>query len=295
MPGMNPSDDPDLHLGVESELPREVEVGRGNVLLVHGWCFHARRPIRRLELQVRRSVAGPARPGHAEAGRRRRPGPSADPLGNSERSGFMALLTLGEIARAAARPRSCSSSSWGAAPRLEDGRAAAAAAGRAAVLGPPRGRRSAGRDLHGDLRPSAGAVPAPDRVDSRADPRQLGLPDQRRRLFARGPRDDRRHGRRRPPLPGRARAPAARRLSQLRAGARRRSGRRRRWSPSPTRTTAGSPTSWRSSPSGSSAARRSPTATPASRPRPARRSRRPSGPSAPTTPTTSPPCFWSTR
>ena len=39
-----------LHLAVESELPAELEVGRGNVLAVYGWCFHSRHRIRRLDM-----------------------------------------------------------------------------------------------------------------------------------------------------------------------------------------------------------------------------------------------------
>jgi glycosyltransferase involved in cell wall biosynthesis len=52
MPGMNPSDLPELHFGIESELPREIEVGRGNLLTLYGWCFESRQPIRRLEVLV---------------------------------------------------------------------------------------------------------------------------------------------------------------------------------------------------------------------------------------------------
>jgi hypothetical protein len=90
-------DDPELHFRIESELPTEIAVGRGNVLLVHGWCFHARLPIRRLALQIgdqsqRPLVQASPRPDVA-AGL----DPSIDPLGNSQRSGFIALLTLAEI------------------------------------------------------------------------------------------------------------------------------------------------------------------------------------------------------
>jgi glycosyltransferase involved in cell wall biosynthesis len=49
---MSLPDDPALHVGVESDLPRQVAVGRGDLLLVHGWCTHERRPIRHLELLV---------------------------------------------------------------------------------------------------------------------------------------------------------------------------------------------------------------------------------------------------
>ncbi len=44
------ADDPSLHFAIESELPAELEIGRGNVLVIYGWCFHARHRIGRLEL-----------------------------------------------------------------------------------------------------------------------------------------------------------------------------------------------------------------------------------------------------
>lgn len=49
---MSLPDDPALHVGVESDLPRRVVVGRGDLLLVHGWCVHERLPVRHLELLV---------------------------------------------------------------------------------------------------------------------------------------------------------------------------------------------------------------------------------------------------
>ena len=49
---MSLRDDSALHVGVESDLPRQVVVGRGDLLLVHGWCVHERLPIRHLELLV---------------------------------------------------------------------------------------------------------------------------------------------------------------------------------------------------------------------------------------------------
>jgi len=49
---MRPPDDPTLHVGVESDLPLRVVVGRGDLLLVHGWCAHERLPVRHLELLV---------------------------------------------------------------------------------------------------------------------------------------------------------------------------------------------------------------------------------------------------
>jgi glycosyltransferase involved in cell wall biosynthesis len=89
-------DDPELHLRIESELPREVAVGRGNMLLLHGWCFHTRRPIRHLELlldgEAQPLAYGTPRPDvardHAE---------SIDDRGDAYHSGFLGLLTLREV------------------------------------------------------------------------------------------------------------------------------------------------------------------------------------------------------
>lgn len=49
---MSLRDDPALHVGVESVLPRQVVVGRGDLLLIHGWCVHERLSVRHLELLV---------------------------------------------------------------------------------------------------------------------------------------------------------------------------------------------------------------------------------------------------
>jgi glycosyltransferase involved in cell wall biosynthesis len=90
-------DDPELHFRIESELPSEIAVGRGNLLLVHGWCFHSRLPIRRLALQIgcesqRPFVQASPRPDVAAT-----LDPSIDPLGNSRRSGFIGLVKLGDV------------------------------------------------------------------------------------------------------------------------------------------------------------------------------------------------------
>jgi glycosyltransferase involved in cell wall biosynthesis len=49
---MSLRDDSALHVGIESDLPRQVVVGGGDLLLVHGWCVHERLPVRHLELLV---------------------------------------------------------------------------------------------------------------------------------------------------------------------------------------------------------------------------------------------------
>ncbi|MEK6252707.1 MAG: glycosyltransferase [Actinomycetota bacterium] len=94
---MNPSDDPELHFGIESELPREIAVGRGNLLTLYGWCFHSQRPIRRLEVLL----DGEAQPLIAHGMPRpdvlhRLIGSSGEPT-NAYRSGFWGLITLREI------------------------------------------------------------------------------------------------------------------------------------------------------------------------------------------------------
>ncbi len=97
MPGMNPSDDHELHFGIESELPAEIVVGRGNLLTLYGWCFHTRRPIRRLELLV----DGEAQPLIAHG--MPRPDVLHELTGSAVapelayRSGFWGLITLREV------------------------------------------------------------------------------------------------------------------------------------------------------------------------------------------------------
>ena len=42
----------ELRFEIESELPEQLAIGRGNLLPVRGWCFHQHAPVRRLELLV---------------------------------------------------------------------------------------------------------------------------------------------------------------------------------------------------------------------------------------------------
>jgi glycosyltransferase involved in cell wall biosynthesis len=93
---MNPSEDRELHLRLESELPSEIEVGRGNLLLVHGWCFHSRLAVRGLEV----TIDGEAQPLIAQG----MPRPDiAGRLGDSGqresayRSGFWGYAKLREV------------------------------------------------------------------------------------------------------------------------------------------------------------------------------------------------------
>jgi glycosyltransferase involved in cell wall biosynthesis len=94
---MNSSEGPALRFGLESELPAQVAVGRGNMLMLHGWCAHAQRPIRRLEVVVDGEcqpllVQGTPRPDLAQG---LSPAVSRD---SGYRSGFLGLVALGEIA-----------------------------------------------------------------------------------------------------------------------------------------------------------------------------------------------------
>jgi len=90
-------DDPELQLRIESDLPREIAVGRGNLLLLHGWCFHARRPIRHLEVML----DGDAQPLLAHGSPRpdvaRGPAASIDDQATAYRSGFWGLVALREV------------------------------------------------------------------------------------------------------------------------------------------------------------------------------------------------------
>ena len=82
-------------MSIESDLPAQVVVGRGNLLMVHGWCFHARLPIRRLELLVGGEPQPLLAEGTARADiARRLPGS----LGrrNAGHSGFLGLAALRE-------------------------------------------------------------------------------------------------------------------------------------------------------------------------------------------------------
>src|SRR5438093_2437294 len=91
-------DDPELHLRIESELPLEIAVSRGNLLTIHGWCFHARRPIRRLDVLLDGepqplAAHGMPRPDvlHGLAN-------FTDGRTNAYRSGFWGLVRLHEVA-----------------------------------------------------------------------------------------------------------------------------------------------------------------------------------------------------
>jgi glycosyltransferase involved in cell wall biosynthesis len=91
-------DDTELHLRIESELPREIAVGRGNVLTLYGWCFHSRKPIRRLEVlldgEAQPLIAhGMPRPDVLHLLAQSTGGPD-----HAYRSGFWGLLSLDEIA-----------------------------------------------------------------------------------------------------------------------------------------------------------------------------------------------------
>ena len=87
---MNLRDDPALRVGVESDLPRQVVVGRGDLLLVHGWCVHERLPVRHLELLV-----GHERQPLREQGT---PRPDIAPRGatSTTATGFLGFAELGE-------------------------------------------------------------------------------------------------------------------------------------------------------------------------------------------------------
>ena len=94
---MNPSDDSGLRLRIESELPEQIEVGRGNLLTVYGLCFHPGDKVRKLELLLDGEpqpllAQGMPRPDLAHL-----LAESGEDGGDAYRSGFWGLLDLRRI------------------------------------------------------------------------------------------------------------------------------------------------------------------------------------------------------
>lgn len=86
-----------LLFAIESDLPPELAVGRGNLLPIYGWCFHGRQPIRRLELLVDGEAqpllaSGMPRPDVIHRLSETSTGPE-----NAYRSGFWGLLKVAEL------------------------------------------------------------------------------------------------------------------------------------------------------------------------------------------------------
>ncbi|MEK6277758.1 MAG: glycosyltransferase [Actinomycetota bacterium] len=79
---------------MESEVPESVAVGRGALLLVHGWCFHARRRVRRLHIVAGGERHRPIAEGMPRADVLHRLAPSLERRDNAYRSGFWALVPL---------------------------------------------------------------------------------------------------------------------------------------------------------------------------------------------------------
>ena len=85
-----------LRLGIESDLPAELVVGHGNLVPIHGWCFHPQLPIRRLELLLE-GVAQPLLAhGMPRPDVRHRINGSQAASANAYRSGFWGLLKVAE-------------------------------------------------------------------------------------------------------------------------------------------------------------------------------------------------------
>jgi glycosyltransferase involved in cell wall biosynthesis len=84
----------ELRFEIESDLPEELAIGRGNLLPIRGWCFHEQTPVRRLEL----IVGGAPQPLLAQG----MPRPDvahgvAETPETAYRSGFWGLLKLTEF------------------------------------------------------------------------------------------------------------------------------------------------------------------------------------------------------
>ena len=114
------------------------------------------------------------------------PGFAEDPELRSFRSGFWGLVRLGRGPAGGERELLLRATPRGRQPRWRPSSARIAIDGALADAGgrpgAGAGRRAVRGDLHGHLRPAAGAAPAPARLDPRADASQLGLRDQRRLL-----------------------------------------------------------------------------------------------------------------
>ena len=86
-----------LLFGLDTFLPEEVIVGKGNALYIAGWCFHTVKKIKRLEIIINDS-AQPVKV--LRSGRRDVMDiyfPYLDPKGLSYRSGFWTILELPRI------------------------------------------------------------------------------------------------------------------------------------------------------------------------------------------------------
>ena len=91
---MQHSNDPFLHFELERGVPPELAVGRGNALMVRGWCYHRRLRISRLAIRVgdrehRIRAHSMARPDVARAQRG-----ALDPFNHSYRSGFWTVVSF---------------------------------------------------------------------------------------------------------------------------------------------------------------------------------------------------------
>ncbi len=202
-------------------MPAELAVGAGTAVFVAGTCFA---PGERLESLVL-LVDGEEQPLGAFGMPRLETLHANEPDGY--RSGFWGMAGIRSRARRAGPARPARR-----AAAVEE--APLATIPRRASRSSPSPRTPRVADLHDHLRPADGAVPAPGRLDPRADPRRLGVRDQRRLLGARALRRDPGGARRRPALP----CSRARRGGSASTAT---SSARSRWRP-PTRPTSRSPT-----------------------------------------------------
>lgn len=93
------TDDPALHLRVESEVHPRIEVGRGSTLLIHGWCFHALKHVRRLRVFVGDEPHRLIAEGMPRADVVNNLPPTIGAGGNAYRSGFWGLIPFSPIER----------------------------------------------------------------------------------------------------------------------------------------------------------------------------------------------------
>ena len=199
---MQHSDDPFLHLGLEHGLPASLEVGRGNALVVRGWCFHRRLELTVLALRIGDYEHRIRTPLDAPSRHRAKPRRSHRPVGPFDAKRLLDDRPDLSRARGIAPGRADRHARQRRRFEQADRRDRAAARPTAPTTRSPRPRpgprrRAPRRDLHGDRRPPPRPLSPPDRVVARTDATELGL-HPGRRFRARGVRGAEVGDRRRP-------------------------------------------------------------------------------------------------
>lgn len=75
-------------VGLDTALPEELRVGKGNALFISGWCFHTTRKIKKLEIIIGNKVHPVKITRWARRDILDKNFSTVDPNGNSYQSGF---------------------------------------------------------------------------------------------------------------------------------------------------------------------------------------------------------------